>query len=116
LSGRFVVPEGLDDGSQAIYCLEYAQERRPVPEGRCELGYTTYSPPMVENRPVDPITPFPTGRTLFYFGTRHFVPGYLRIVPSGQRTSTPAYEFDARSRQTERRLFEDEDDDEDEDD
>jgi hypothetical protein len=58
----------------------------------------------------------PYGTDLVYFGTRHFVPGYLRIVPSsGQRLSTPAYEFDARSLQTERRRFEDEDDDEDED-
>jgi hypothetical protein len=57
----------------------------------------------------------PTGRTLFYFGTRHFVPGYLRIVPSGQRPLTPVHEFDARSRQTEHRPFEDEDDDEDDD-
>jgi hypothetical protein len=71
--------------------------------------------PRVEKRPVDPITPFPTGRTLFYFGARHFVPGYLRIVPSGQRLSTPIREFDARLRQTERRRFEDEDDDEEED-
>jgi hypothetical protein len=39
-----------------------------------------------------------------------------RAVPSGQRLSTPAYEFDARSLQTERRRFEDEDDDEDEND
>jgi hypothetical protein len=51
---------------------------------------------------------------LFYFGARHFVPGYLRIVPSGQRLSTPIREFDARLRQTERRRFEDEDDDDDE--
>jgi hypothetical protein len=58
------VPKGLDDRSQAIYCLEYAQKRRTVPEGRCELGYTTYSPPMVEERPVDRIIPFPTGRVL----------------------------------------------------
>ena len=40
------------------------KKRRTVPEGRCELGYTTYSPPMVEERPVDPIIPFPTGRVL----------------------------------------------------
>jgi hypothetical protein len=36
-----------------------------------------------------------------------------RAVPPGQRLSTPTYEFDARSLQTERRRFEDEDDDED---
>jgi hypothetical protein len=58
------VPKGLDDRSQAIYCLEYAQKRRTVPEGRWELGYTTYSPPMAEERPVDRIIPFPTGRVL----------------------------------------------------
>src|SRR5258707_4769469 len=61
---RTLSRRGLDDRSQAIYCLEYAQKRRPVPEGRCELGYTTYSPLMVEERPVDRIIPFPTGRVL----------------------------------------------------
>jgi hypothetical protein len=40
------------------------------------------------------------------------LPGYDHSVPSGQRLSTPAYEFDARSLQTERRRFEDEDEDE----
>ena len=29
------------------------------------------------------ISPFPTGRNLFFVATRHFVPGYLHLVPSG---------------------------------
>ena len=62
-SGRFVVPEGPDDRSQAIYCLEYAEKRRTVPEGRCESGYTTYSPPMVRKRSCRPnhTVPYGTG-------------------------------------------------------
>ena len=31
-----------------------------------------------------PIIPFPTGRNLFLVATRHFVPGYLHLVPSGR--------------------------------
>jgi hypothetical protein len=50
----------------------------------------------------------------FYFGTRHFVPGYLRMVPSGQRPSTPVHEFDARSQSLRAPAIEDEDDAEDE--
>jgi len=42
------------------------------------------------------------------------LPRYDHSVPPGQRPSTPVHEFDARSLQTERRLFEDEEDDEDE--
>src|SRR5580704_309175 len=39
---------------------------------------------------AQPIKPFPTGRNLFLVATRHFVPGYLHLVPSGQQTvSTP---------------------------
>jgi len=66
---------------------------------------------MVEKRPVDPITSFPTGRTLFYFCTRHFVPGYLRIVPSGQRLSTPCPRI-RRQIMTDRAPLEDDDEDE----
>jgi hypothetical protein len=56
------VPEGPDDRSQAIYCLEYAQKRRTVPAGRCESGYTTYSPPgrKTSCRP-NHIVPYGTG-------------------------------------------------------
>jgi len=43
------------------------------------------------------------------------LPGYDHAVPLGQRLSARAYEFDARSLQTERRLFEGEDGDQDED-
>src|SRR5258708_17824966 len=84
LSGRFVVPEGPDDRSQAIYCLEYAQKRRTVPEGRGESGYTTYSPPMVEKRPVDRIIPFPTGRVLCV-GALQAINCLATIIPSLRR-------------------------------
>src|SRR5260221_172956 len=86
LSGRFVVPEGPDDRSQAIYCLEYAEKRRTVPEGRCESGYTTYSPPMVEKRPVDRIIPFPTGRVLCVAHSRQSIAWLRSFRPSGTKT------------------------------
>src|SRR5260221_11220782 len=105
------VPKGLDDRSQAIYCLEYAQKRRTVPEGRCYLGYTTSSPPMVEERPVDRIIPFPTGSLC---GTLQAINCLATIIPSlrDKRPSTPVHEFDAGSPRVAE--FEDEDDDEDE--
>src|SRR5258707_13885329 len=98
LSGRFVVPEGPDDRSQAIYCLEYAQKRRTVPEGRGESGYTTYSPPMVEKRPVDRIIPFPTGRVLCV-GALQAINCLATIIPSlrDKDSQHPVHKFDARS-------------------
>ena len=33
-----------------------------------------------------PIIPFPTGRNLFLVATRHFVPGYLHLVPTGRQS------------------------------
>src|SRR5258707_13895421 len=98
LSGRFVVPEGPDDRSQAIYCLEYAQKRRTVPEGRGESGYTTYSPPMVEKRPVDRIIPFPTGRVLCV-GALQAINCLATIIPSlrDKDPQHPVPKFDARS-------------------
>src|SRR5260221_3989429 len=75
------VPKGLDDRSQAIYCLEYAQKRRTVPEGRCELGYTTYSPPMVERTSCRPnhTVPYGTGSLC---GTLQAINWLATIIPS----------------------------------
>jgi hypothetical protein len=36
---------------------------------------------------------------LFFAATRHFVPGYLHIVPSGQILSTPVRKGDANPQQ-----------------
>jgi hypothetical protein len=38
------------------------------------------------HRSGQPIIPFPTGRNLFFVATRHFVPGYHHLVPSGQQS------------------------------
>ena len=51
------VPKGLDEGSQAIYCLGCVPKKVTVPEGRCERRYPMYWLPQVEERPVDPIIP-----------------------------------------------------------
>jgi hypothetical protein len=46
---------------------------------------------------LDPIIPFPTGRNFFVLTTRHFVPGYLHNVPTGQRHFTTVHIFEATS-------------------
>src|SRR5260370_34828797 len=51
------VPKGLDEGSQAIYCLGCVPKKVTVTEGRFEPRYPMYWLPQVEERPVDPITP-----------------------------------------------------------
>ena len=51
------VPKGLDEGSQAIYCLGCVPKKVTVPEGRCERRYPMDWLPQVEERPVDPIIP-----------------------------------------------------------
>jgi hypothetical protein len=51
----------LNDGSQAIYCLEPAQYRiRPVGHGLI-LTFVQFIS-LIMARPSDPITPCPTGR------------------------------------------------------
>ena len=59
------VPEGPDDGSQAIYCLEQVQSRiRPGGYGMTgwrEEAIVPGSGPSVAPQ----ITPFPTGRIMF---------------------------------------------------
>jgi hypothetical protein len=74
------VPVGPDDRSQAIYCLEYTKKRRAVPEERCESGYTTYSPPMVETpcRPNHTV-PYETGSLS---GTLQAINCLATIIPS----------------------------------
>jgi hypothetical protein len=58
------------------------------PEGTVRATLTDVFTAKVEEDPVDLIIPLPTGRTLFFVATRHFVPGYLHSVPSGQILST----------------------------
>jgi hypothetical protein len=54
---REFFPQGLDEGSQAIYCLGCVQKKVTVPEGRFEPRYPMSWLPQVEERPVDPIIP-----------------------------------------------------------
>jgi hypothetical protein len=78
------VPQGLDEGSQAIYCLGCVQKKVTVPEGRCEPRCPMYWLPQVEERPVDPIIPSRDGsRVRTVPGNK--LPGYHHSVPSGRR-------------------------------
>src|SRR5258707_2201025 len=64
---RVFVPEGLNDRSQAIYCLECFQKGDPSRRDGVSRA-TRYIPAIVEERPVDPIIPCPTGRFPFLHG------------------------------------------------
>jgi hypothetical protein len=80
------VPEGPDDGSQAIYCLEQVQSRiRPVGYGMIgwrEEAIVSDSAPSVAPQ----ITPFPTGRIMstHYQAFHAWLPSFR---PSGTNTS-----------------------------
>jgi hypothetical protein len=85
---RAFVPEGLNDRSQAIYCLERVQKGAPSRrDGMSRPTRCIYAQGIRTSR--RPIIPFPTGRNLFFVATRHFVPGYLRLVPQGQSPTSP---------------------------
>ena len=80
------VPEGLDEGSLAVYCQGMRLKKtRPVGYG---LSWSTpRSPFKVEERSSGPIIPFPTGRVQFLAFPGSKLPGYLHLVPSGQKLS-----------------------------
>jgi hypothetical protein len=101
-------PEGTNDGSQAIYCLE----TRPIenPSRRARSG--PY--PGLINR-HNGGTPFGSNHTVPYGTVTVFapipgnkLPGYFHNVPTGQRHLTPVHEFGATSI----RPIEDDDEDE----
>jgi hypothetical protein len=74
-------PEGTNDGSQAIYCLERDQSRiRPVGHGLI-LTPDCLIVPIVA-RLSDPIIPYPTGRVLLFEPVPgNELPGYDLLVP-----------------------------------
>ena len=91
------VPEGLDDRSQAIYCLEHVQLRiRPVGHGLilthgCLLA-------VIVARQSDPITPYPTGRIPFCSLPGNKLPGYFHTVPPGRAASFTVFQAIPRTR------------------
>ena len=98
ISRTAFVPEGRNDGSLAVYCLECVQERnRPVGYGVIGSGKLsitlsgerasrlTLRPSLRDGSFVKPIP-----------GSK--LPGYLHSVPSGQQNSpTHVHIFDSRS-------------------
>jgi len=119
---RVFVPKGKNEGSQV---------RSAWKSGHCEPSrrvrfdglrfriynlakgdvWTRRKRALKKGRPPSgqPIIPFPTGRNVFLVATRHFEPGYLHLVPSGQQTiSTSVHIFEATSLRV--AGFEDEDD------
>ena len=95
---RVFVPEGLDDRSQAIYCLERATQRtRPVGSGLIGSTGRFFDHGQQICR-VAQLTPSPPGRFAFFRripGNK--LPGYDHPVPcSGQQTSlTTVHKSDA---------------------
>ena len=92
------VPEGLDEGSQAVHCLECIHKKcRTVGHG---LSWSTDGFAIqVENVPSHPIIPFPTGRVRFLPSPGSKLPGYDHLVPSGQNAfPRPVHKIDSITR------------------
>jgi hypothetical protein len=66
-----------------------ATKVRQSPLERYERVKCCYCPPAAEAHLVATIKPFPTGRASRLIDTRHSVPGYLHLVPSGHEQSDP---------------------------
>src|SRR5258707_9618144 len=79
-----VVPEGPNDRSQAIYCLEQVQSKiRPVGHGLILThGWLVV---LIAARLSDPITPSLPDGSLFERIPCNTLPGYDHSVPPGQR-------------------------------
>ena len=101
------VPKGLDEGSQAIYCLGCVPKKVTVPEGRCERRYPMYWLPQVEERPVDPI--IPSLRDGSPFWTFQAINCLATIIQSlrDNKPPLPVHIFESTSH----RSFDDEDED-----
>src|SRR5580700_7600714 len=83
---RFV-PEGLHEGSLARSAWKRVIRAIPSRRERCDrVGTSGYSMPGKRSRTIDNIDQtVPTGRVLFLFSSRHFVPGYPHKVPTGRK-------------------------------
>jgi hypothetical protein len=95
---RVCCPEGINDGSQAIYCLEGVQPRiRPVGHGLIPSPGLTNRPDR--GAPIGPnhTVPYGTG-SVFAPIPGNKLPGYFHNVPTGQRHLALVREFDSTSR------------------
>jgi hypothetical protein len=63
---------------------KWADMIRPVGNGVIRGGGLC-SPPKAIRHPRRPIIPYPTGRASRCGVSRHFMPGYRHVVPSGQK-------------------------------
>jgi hypothetical protein len=84
-SGYIVlVPEGRNDGSQAVYCLE-TPHRKTRPVG---YGMTDRIARRIawggDQCPAPRLTPYPTGRVFLGPLPGSKLPGYLHLVLTGQ--------------------------------
>jgi hypothetical protein len=81
MGGWFFVPEGQHDSSQARSA--WVAMQRETPSRRD--GRSLVSPRDICRRTnIGSIVPL--GRGYFRRDSRHFVPGYYRVVPPGQNT------------------------------
>jgi len=62
---------------------------RPVGNGVIR-GAGRCSPSETIKQAGQPIIPYPTGRDLGGRVSRHFMPGYLHVVPTGQKQASPS--------------------------
>ena len=81
------VPEGPNDRSQAIYCLEQVQSKiRPVEGLILTHGWLVV---LIVARLSDPITPSLRDGSLFERIPGNKLPGYDHSVPTGQQGCYP---------------------------
>ncbi len=78
------VPEGPDDRSQAIYCLESRSKRDPS-RGDGVIGSDRRATIGTTNQPWVRIRLCPTGRIFDWTRSGNKLPGYYHSVPPGQR-------------------------------
>jgi hypothetical protein len=90
-----LVPEGLYDGSQAIYCLGCVQKGDPSRRDGVNCASGPVNRLRFEEARSNHTVPY--GTELILRDTRHFVPGYLHLVPPGQKPSAHVYIFDSTS-------------------
>jgi hypothetical protein len=88
---RIFVPKGLDEGSQAIYCLETgSRATRPVGYGMIGFAISLFHRRRQTNAGTrDHIVPYGTDQFLTFPGNK--LAGYLHRVRPGQKSNVDRF-------------------------
>jgi hypothetical protein len=86
MSDPFVVPKkGLNDGSQAIYCLGCVQKRDPSRRYGMSCARHDAFTAQIEERPTRPDHTVPYGTELLFHANQALRTWLPSLVPSGQQ-------------------------------